>query len=68
MIDEARVPLVIAGRVEREDSRAHAAGRVSSPRWCRASHFDTDEYGRDVELTERGIERVEQSLGCGSLH
>ena len=31
-------------------------------------HFDTDEYGRDVELTEAGIEHVERVLGCGGLH
>src|SRR5206468_5416983 len=31
-------------------------------------HFDTDEYGRDIELTEAGVEHVERVLGCGSLH
>jgi Preprotein translocase subunit SecA (ATPase, RNA helicase) len=31
-------------------------------------HFDTDEYGRDVELTEAGIEQVERALGVGRLH
>ena len=67
MIDEARVPLVIAGRVELGDSRApRLAGLVAS--LCAGTHFDTDEYGRDVELTERGAEHVEQILGCGPLH
>jgi preprotein translocase subunit SecA len=67
MIDEARVPLVIAGGVERGDSRApRLAGLVAS--LCAGTHFDTDEYGRDVELTERGAEHVEQILGCGPLH
>ena len=31
-------------------------------------HFDTDEYGRDIELTEAGIEHVERVLGCSGLH
>ena len=31
-------------------------------------HFDTDEYGRDVELTEAGIDHVERTIGCGNLH
>jgi preprotein translocase subunit SecA len=31
-------------------------------------HFDTDEYQRDVELTEAGVEAIEASLGCGNLH
>ena len=31
-------------------------------------HFDTDEYGRDVELTEAGHRARRAELGCGSLH
>jgi preprotein translocase subunit SecA len=67
LIDEARIPLVIAGRVGRESS--------SSPRLAAVVaglnpgiHFDVDEYGRDVELTDAGCEQVERELGCGSLH
>ena len=67
MIDEARVPLVIAGSVERDVSLApRLAALVAS--LAPGIHFDTDEYGRDIELTEAGIERVEQTLGCGGLH
>lgn len=67
MIDEARVPLVIAGSIERAGSSAPpVAGLIGS--LTRGVHFDTDEYGRDVELTERGIEHIEQTLGSGSLH
>ena len=28
----------------------------------------TDEYGRDINLTEAGIEHVERTLACDSLH
>src|SRR2546427_4258183 len=67
MIDEARVPLVIAGSVERHQSLAlRLAELVAS--LSPGVHFDTDEYGRDIELTEAGIEHVERVLGCGSLH
>ena len=67
MIDEARVPLVIAGSVERDASLApRLAALVAS--LSPGVHFDTDEYGRDIELTEAGIEHVERVLGCGSLH
>ena len=67
MIDEARVPLVIAGRVEGEEPRApRLAGLVAS--LTPGVHFDTDEYGRDVELTEAGAEHVARALGCGDLH
>jgi preprotein translocase subunit SecA len=66
MIDEARVPLVIAGHAGIATPAAQLTQLVSalSP----GVHFDTDEYGRDVELTDAGIELVEQVLGCGSLH
>jgi preprotein translocase subunit SecA len=67
LIDEARVPLVIAGTVEGEVSPAARLAQLVAG-LTRGLHFDTDEYGRDVELTEAGIERVEQALGCGSLH
>jgi preprotein translocase subunit SecA len=67
LIDEARVPLVIAGRVGRELSPvARIAAVVAS--LSAGLHFDTDEYGRDVEFTEAGIEHLEQALECGSLH
>jgi preprotein translocase subunit SecA len=30
-------------------------------------HYSLDEFARNVQLTDAGIERVEASLGCGSL-
>jgi preprotein translocase subunit SecA len=67
LIDEARVPLVIAGSVGREASSApRLAALVASLR--PGVHFDADEYGRDVELTEAGVEQVERALGVGRLH
>ncbi len=67
LIDEARVPLVIAGSIGRDTS--------SSPRLAElvaslvpGVHFDVDQYGRDVELTEAGFERIEDAMGCGRLH
>jgi preprotein translocase subunit SecA len=67
LIDEARVPLVIAGSVGREMSSApRLAALVAS--LTPGVHFDTDEYSRDVELTEAGVEEVERVLGVGRLH
>jgi preprotein translocase subunit SecA len=67
MIDEARVPLVIAGSVEDEAGRSpRLAGLAAS--LSPGVHFDTDEYGRDIELTDAGVEQVEQILNCGALH
>jgi len=67
LIDEARVPLVIAGQV----SRAESAGPHLAPLMATlvpGVHYTTDEYRRDVELTDAGFERVEGALGAGSLH
>ena len=67
LIDEARVPLVVAGSVGRETSRApQLAALVASLE--PGVHFDADEYGRDVELTDDGVDQVERALGVGSLH
>jgi preprotein translocase subunit SecA len=67
MIDEARVPLVIAGRMEGALAQAERlAALVAS--LTRGVHYACDEYRRDVELTDAGIERAEHVLGCGSLH
>jgi len=67
LIDEARVPLVIAGSVEGDSSRAPRLAKLVAG-LTPGVHFDTDEYGRDVELTEAGIDHVERALGCDGLH
>jgi preprotein translocase subunit SecA len=67
LIDEARVPLVIAGSVDRGASSAGRLAEIVRP-FMPGIHFDLDEYGRNAALTERGIEQVERVLGCGSLH
>jgi preprotein translocase subunit SecA len=67
LIDEARVPLVIAGSVGREHSSApQLALLVSSLK--PDLHFDLDDNSRDVSLTEAGLAHVERALGAGSLH
>jgi preprotein translocase subunit SecA len=67
MIDEARVPLVIAGHVGTATSTAPRLADLTAS-LSPGFHFDTDEYCRDVELTEAGIEHIERVLRCGSLH
>jgi len=66
LIDEARVPLVIAGSVERGDSAARRLAALVDELEP-GTHFDTDEYGRNVELTDAGLDRAEAELGCGDL-
>lgn len=66
LIDEARVPLVLAGHVPPVASAALRAAelvRTLSP----GVEFATDEYERNVWLTDAGLDRAEVELGCGSL-
>ena len=67
LIDEARVPLVIAGQTAAPpiDHRAIA----SLVRQLRAGvDYRTDEYARNVTLTDAGLARIEARLGIKSLH
>jgi len=67
LIDEARVPLVIAGSTtapKMDNYRMAEIVRSLRP----GVDFDTDEYSRNVNLTEAGLDCVEERLGCGNLH
>jgi preprotein translocase subunit SecA len=66
LIDEARIPLVIAGGEAGEQSLAYQVDRVT--RFFRGGrHFTLDEYARNIALTDAGIRTVETSFGCGNL-
>ncbi|NNF59390.1 MAG: accessory Sec system translocase SecA2 [Rhodothermaceae bacterium] len=67
LIDEARVPLVIAGA---RDTAAPDLRRLASVIGALEAdvEWETDEHARNVLLTERGYDRVEAALGCGDLH
>lgn len=66
LIDEARIPLVIAGGASVEYEIAWKVdGLVASLHAC--ADFFVDQFSRNVQLTDAGIRRVEQLLGCGNL-
>lgn len=67
LIDEARIPLVIAGaedRVTWDTDRLASIVKGLIPE----RDFATDAEHRNVFLTDAGIESVESMLGCGSLY
>ncbi len=66
MIDEARIPLVLAGSTAPTGSAAQKMSGVVGE-LEHGPDYALDEYGRNVELTDRGLERVEKLIGCGSL-
>jgi preprotein translocase subunit SecA len=66
LIDEARIPLVIAGGVPEDSELAYRVDTVVT-RLRPYAHYFPDEFARNVRLTDAGIRQVEGALGCGSL-
>jgi preprotein translocase subunit SecA len=66
LVDEARVPLVLAGSAA---PAAHDPLITDTVRRLRAGvHYETDDDGRNVHLTEAGLRRVERRLGDIDLY
>lgn len=67
LIDEARVPLVIAGESPASETSPYRI--AEAVRVLQAEQdWETDDNQRNVSLTERGVERLEAALQCGDLH
>ena len=67
LIDEARVPLVIAGETAAPPvphPRIAAAVRALTP----GTDFRIDQHERNVTLTDAGFRHAQVVLGCGPLH
>lgn len=67
LIDEARIPLIIAGSRAPQPhnaTRMAALAALLDP----IVHYETDRPGRNIVLTDLGLRRVEREIGCGSLH
>jgi preprotein translocase subunit SecA len=67
LIDEARVPLVIAGEISFPSINPYQMAEMIR-QLDRDADYYTDEYAYDVNFTDRGIERVEKYLGIENLH
>lgn len=66
LIDEARIPLVIAGRIDEPEIDLRRLTEVAR-QLQRGVDFDLDEYARNIFLTDRGAERAEALLRCDNL-
>ncbi|MDQ6760703.1 MAG: accessory Sec system translocase SecA2, partial [Acidobacteriota bacterium] len=68
LIDEARIPLVIAGGSGvPQQTLAYRMAAVAGALTLGRDHTK-DEYARNVHLTERGAARAEMLLGCANLY
>ncbi len=67
MIDEARIPLVIAGTSDESGENRYLMARIAS-QMKENLDFEFDEYARNIHLTEKGEKFVEWKLNCGNLY
>ena len=67
MIDEARIPLVIVAKSDRQnDEYSHIYEIVNTLHF--GNDYQTDEFSRNVFLTEVGTRKVEKHLQCSNLY
>jgi preprotein translocase subunit SecA len=66
LVDEALVPLVLAGTSHREKPRLEIIRLVGALQ--AGVHYDTDSDSRNVHLTDAGAARVEKQLGGIDLY
>ena len=67
LIDEARTPLIISGRVADSAKWYRDFSRIAT-RLRRDIHYEVDEGKRQVLTTEEGVSQVEEFLGVENLY
>jgi preprotein translocase subunit SecA len=66
LVDEARTPLIISGRVG-ETGKWYRDFARHVDRLQEETHYEVDEKKRQVVATEEGIHRIEQTLGVDNM-
>ncbi len=66
LIDEARTPLIISGRVEKSADTYNLMAKVA-PQLEKNKDYEVDEKNKNVILTEDGIDRAQEIIGCKDL-
>ena len=67
LIDEAKTPLIIAGKME-ADEDLHKVAALVAKRFEKDVDFDFDEETKATNLTDTGIEKVEKAFGIDNLY
>jgi preprotein translocase subunit SecA len=67
LIDEARTPLIISGRVGETGKWYRDFARIANS-LHRDIHYEVDEKKRQVITTEEGVHKVEQVLGIENMY
>ncbi|MEB3287640.1 MAG: preprotein translocase subunit SecA [Vampirovibrionales bacterium] len=66
LIDEARTPLIISGRLEQSADMYRTMARVA-PSLSKDDDYTVDEKGRNVVMTEEGIDHAQELLNVEDL-
>ena len=67
LVDEARTPLIISGRVE-ESTKWYLQFSKFVKQMKKEFHYEVDESKKQIHPTEDGIEYIEQKLGIENLY
>ncbi len=67
LIDEARIPLVIAGSTDQPEAEPGNLAQIAKS-LKEGIDFETDEGKRNIYLTPSGLKKIEKILGCKNLH
>ncbi|OES46026.1 accessory Sec system translocase SecA2 [Domibacillus iocasae] len=67
LIDEAKTPLIIAGKMPPAADLHYIGARVAK-RFVRDEDYQLDDETKAVSLTDGGIEKVEKAFGVGNLY
>lgn len=66
LIDEARTPLIISGRLEKSAETYRTMARVA-PQLQKDIDYEVDEKNKNIILTEEGIDRAQELIGVDDL-
>lgn len=67
LIDEARIPLVIAGDIDEGKKSLHFLSSIVKS-LKEGKDYELDRYDRNIFLTDTGLQHVEELIGCGNLY
>lgn len=66
LIDEARTPLIISGRLEKSAETYRTMAKVA-PQLTRDVDYEVDEKNKNIILTEEGIDKGQELIGVEDL-
>lgn len=66
LIDEARTPLIISGRLEKSAETYYTMAKIA-PKLQKDADYEVDEKNKNIILTEEGIDKAQAMIGVEDL-